>query len=942
VRNRVILSSLIVILFLLTGCTKKSTEPDELPKITFSSVNPTSGPPGTIITITEVGIPIPRESLTVVIGDIRLPAYTQVNTNVMVSCPLMEPGHYDIFLEHPKALKTLVSSFEVTEPPETGVPPGQIAEDLTNSVLVITQSLEISIETLKMRGNISDAQSDSFKATLNAINSIVSGASRVIESMPDSEKVILDQELTAAGLADLFGSKGHFRQLPSSGNAVREFLASKGEYDAFHGLILGDNISFALSAVKAALRVVNIVSAFGSLGLSAPANVALTTISFAIGAVDNLIDGCMPTDLYHVEMAVIPPDGSVFRIGETAQIEYWGSFRTQSGMVTTTISTFVNGVFSFMPAPEIDKLIDKIVGEIDVEGLEEILGNQQVIFLHVPVKLDISYYQKSDEEVLLYITTALSGILPGIQLLSVLSYAGVSFPGLAVDPLVIESDIVSVSDDRLSVTALQNGLVNPSQISMSTWVMNPICEGENSWWWTWICLGIELPEFLPQSAYTIPTIVIGTEPQPDLTPPGAILNLYVIDSTSNSVTLAWNAPGDDNYTGTATEYDIRFAQSPVTESNWDAANECIGELHPAGSGTPESFVVGGLEPTTLYYFAIKTGDEVPNWSELSNVASGRTTRNLDVTPPAAISNLMASNPTASSITLSWTAPGDDDFSGTASQYDIRYSTSNITESNWELATECIGEPTPKPSGSSDSFVVTGLNPNTNYYFALKASDEVPNWSGLSNVDSGKTWFGSDSNGTVTDIDGNIYQTIKIGNQWWMAENLKVTRYRNGEPIPNVTDFSTWSGLSTGAYCNYNNDEANVAVHGRLYNWYAVNDSRNIAPAGWHVPSDAEWQTLVDYLGGDAVAGGKMKEAGTAHWQSPNTGATNESGFTALPSGYRSYYGYFYYLGYYAHFWSSTEYVSTSAWDRHLHYDTSDIYRYYYFKQLGVSVRCVRD
>ena len=159
---------------------------------------------------------------------------------------------------------------------------------------------------------------------------------------------------------------------------------------------------------------------------------------------------------------------------------------------------------------------------------------------------------------------------------------------------------------------------------------------------------------------------------------------------------------------------------------------------------------------------------------------------------------------------------------------------------------------------------------------------------------------------MTDIDGNTYQTVKIGNQWWIAENLNVTHYQNGDAIPNVTDSAAWWGLTSGAYCNYNNDAANVAVYGRLYNWYAVHDSRNIAPAGWHVPSDAEWQTLVDYLGGDPVAGGKMKEAGTTHWISPNTGATNESGFSGLPGGYRHTDGYYYDISYSASFWTFTE------------------------------------
>ena len=196
--------------------------------------------------------------------------------------------------------------------------------------------------------------------------------------------------------------------------------------------------------------------------------------------------------------------------------------------------------------------------------------------------------------------------------------------------------------------------------------------------------------------------------------------------------------------------------------------------------------------------------------------------------------------------------------------------------------------------------------------------------------------------TLTDIDGNVYQTVAIGTQVWMAENLKVTHYPNGDDIPNVTDNATWEALNTGAYCEYNNDTNNVATYGRLYSGYAVGDSRNIAPTGWHIPSDAEWQTLVDYLGGISVAGGKMKEAGTMHWYSPNIGATNESGFSGLPCGYRSYDGPYSRIGYSAYFWSSTELSSSEAWYRYLDYNGSGVYRGSSGKRFGYSVRCVRD
>jgi uncharacterized protein (TIGR02145 family) len=198
-------------------------------------------------------------------------------------------------------------------------------------------------------------------------------------------------------------------------------------------------------------------------------------------------------------------------------------------------------------------------------------------------------------------------------------------------------------------------------------------------------------------------------------------------------------------------------------------------------------------------------------------------------------------------------------------------------------------------------------------------------------------------GTVTDIDGNVYQTIQIGTQTWMAENLKARHYRNGDPIPHVTDTTAWTDLTTGAFCWYNNDSSNNAAYGKMYNWYAVADSRNMAPAGWHVPTDAEWTTLVNYLGGEGVSGGKMKETGTAHWNTPNTGATNVSGFTALPGGYRyTPNGSFRKMGDDGDWWSATAVDASYAWFRNIYYNFATSGRYYYNKQNGFSVRCVQD
>ena len=194
---------------------------------------------------------------------------------------------------------------------------------------------------------------------------------------------------------------------------------------------------------------------------------------------------------------------------------------------------------------------------------------------------------------------------------------------------------------------------------------------------------------------------------------------------------------------------------------------------------------------------------------------------------------------------------------------------------------------------------------------------------------------------ITDYDGNEYQTVFIGKQLWMAENLKTTTYDDGTPIPNVTGNTEWSYLTTGAYCWYNNEASYKDAYGALYNWYTVNTGK-LCPTDWHVPTDSEWTTLTEYLGGMSVAGGKLKEVGTTHWDNPNTGATNESGFTALPGGYRLGYKSFKNIGNNGCWWSSTEHSTSNAYYWYLYEYSVLIYRYNEPKEFGFSVRFVRD
>lgn len=206
--------------------------------------------------------------------------------------------------------------------------------------------------------------------------------------------------------------------------------------------------------------------------------------------------------------------------------------------------------------------------------------------------------------------------------------------------------------------------------------------------------------------------------------------------------------------------------------------------------------------------------------------------------------------------------------------------------------------------------------------------------------------------TVTDIDGNVYHAVKIGTQIWMVENLKVTKYNDGTIIPTVTEGTAWQALTTGAWCNYNNDAANGAKYGKLYNWYAVNTGK-LAPAGWHVPTDAEWTTLNNYVSANLGTSGSVGKAlaATTDW-STSTGVgeigndltkNNSTGFSALPAGSRYIDGYFN-INYVCNWWSSTQYDYDigNALRRNMGSDNSVLSSWYYNKEGGLSVRCIKD
>jgi uncharacterized protein (TIGR02145 family) len=232
--------------------------------------------------------------------------------------------------------------------------------------------------------------------------------------------------------------------------------------------------------------------------------------------------------------------------------------------------------------------------------------------------------------------------------------------------------------------------------------------------------------------------------------------------------------------------------------------------------------------------------------------------------------------------------------------------------------------------------------NTSNPDSIKVSELITVQVNSSGADAGNILTCSSIYGNVTDIEGNIYLTVLIGNQWWMAENLRTATYADGEPIPNAIDNTAWVQPSSGVWCNYNNDVANDEIYGKLYNWYTTVEPHDLCPAGWHVPTDGEWTVLIDYLGGTFIAGGKMKSS--TGWNAPNMVATNESGFSGFPGGNRLSSGNFFEVGAFGSWWSSSETssFSTDAWIRSIRNNYVDADRGSPNKRYGSSVRCLKD
>ena len=397
-----------------------------------------------------------------------------------------------------------------------------------------------------------------------------------------------------------------------------------------------------------------------------------------------------------------------------------------------------------------------------------------------------------------------------------------------------------------------------------------------------------------------------------------VTTLDITSVTSNSAQSGGNVSDDGGYS--VINRGVCWGTEPnPTISNYHTAD---GE----GTGAFYSNITGLYAGATYYVCAFATNT---NGTAYGNQVSFQTTSDLPTVETTFVTNIQVNSASSGGTVTS-------DGGSSIFSRGVCWSTSPNPTISSSKTVDGSG------TGSFTS-IMEGLSSNTTYFVRAYAV----NISGTAygNELNFTTLIGDGAVGTVKDIEDTSYPTIYIGGDWWMAKNLQTATFNDGSDIDNVTDNSTWAYLTSSAYCWYDNYSVNGSIYGALYNWYAVSTDK-LCPSGWHVPSDAEWTALSDYLGGSFIAGGKMKESGTSHWSSPNNNATNSSGFTGLPGGERGGTdGWFGNIGDYGFWWSSTE---SSSDNRYAYY-----YRLYFydgnlthwnnsFKKEGFSIRCIKD
>jgi len=450
---------------------------------------------------------------------------------------------------------------------------------------------------------------------------------------------------------------------------------------------------------------------------------------------------------------------------------------------------------------------------------------------------------------------------------------------------------------------------------------------------------------------------------------GHLYNWYAVNDNRNIAPVGWHVASDaewttlENYVSANLGTSLNVAKALAATTDWAtySSTGTVGNNPALNNATGFSALPGGYrisdgafnyQGTNGHWWSCTETNTSLAWYRnmyYSNSYVGRANYGVKADGFSVrcvkdnVPTLSATTP-ASAITTTTATSGGDVTSDGASTITAR----GICWSTATAPTTALSTKTTE-TGTTGVFTsaMTNLTAGTKYYVRAYATNTLGTSYG-----SEVSFTTLDAPVDITDIDGNVYHSVTIGTQTWMVENLKTTKYRDGESITNPTAVADWAAAGFGAWCDYENTPANGTKYGHLYNWYAVNDNRNIAPVGWHVPTDAEWTTLINYVSanlGTSLSVAKALAA-TTDWTTDSGSGTignnlalnNATSFSALPGGYRDGDGSFSSLGIYGNWWSSTEYSTSYAWCRTMNYGYSDVYRGYGNKASGFSVRCVRD
>jgi uncharacterized protein (TIGR02145 family) len=547
-----------------------------------------------------------------------------------------------------------------------------------------------------------------------------------------------------------------------------------------------------------------------------------------------------------------------------------------------------------------------------------------LILFYILFLLLISFFScKKEEERIMMVT---NDSITDVAYTTAKAFATIVDPGKGIEQhghiWSTDAEIISIITENKT----ENGPINTSGSYSS--ILTNLTPGESYYVRSYITDGANVifgDEVLPFHTLSLGPPVVTT---------GTVTNIKTSGATVSGTLNSLGAGASS-----VTQHGHCWSSVTATPTTENGSSSSLGSRD--STGNYQSQLVSLSENTLYYVRAYATNNAETVYGDTISFTT------LSISLPVVTTGTVT-NITSSSATVSATLNSLGTGASSVTQYGHCWSSVTITPTIENDYTSSLGS---KDTTGDYQSQLIGLSENTLYYVRAYATNSAGTDYGneieFTTLESGGT-----CTATLSDIDGNVYNTVQIGDQCWMKENLKTTKYRNGTDIPLITDNIEWANLTTAGYCWYDNDEASYKnIYGALYNWFTVSTG-NLCPTGWHVPTDDEWKQLEMYLGmsqSDADAsgvtrgtdeGGKLKEAGTTHWASPNTGATNETGFTALPGGQRED-GYFSEIGTKGRWWSSSESEQTSAWRRSMIDQSSTIYRTSHNKKIGYSVRCLR-